>query len=105
MPPHTEEWDSKEFSWKWVTAAELLSHHACDLIYAKFTPDTDVGNVTLRNGHDNTGEVIMKLLTAGAYNCEFSPRRPVYCPRGLYVDTITTGDVFVQWRVRDSEEG
>jgi len=105
MPPHTEEWDAKEYSWKWVTDAELLSRGACDLIYAKFTPDTDVGNVTLYNGEDGNAEVIIKLLTAGAYNCEFSPRRPVYCRRGLYIGTITTGDVFVQWRVRSSKEG
>lgn len=92
--------DSKDYSWKWVTVAQVLSLGPCDFIYAKFTPDTDVGGVTLYNGEDANGEILVKLLTAGAYNCEVSPRRPIYCRRGLYVDTLTTGDVLVQWRER-----
>lgn len=105
MPPCTEEWDAKEYSWKWVTAAGLLCRTACDFVYAKFTPTTDVGGVTIRNGEDANGEIIVVLLTAGAYNCECSPRRPIYCRRGLYIDTITTGAVLVQWRDRTSAEG
>ena len=105
MPPHTEEWEAKEYSWKWVTAAELLCPTACDFIYAKFTPTEEAGGVTLYHGENATGLVIVILLTAGAYNCEVSPRRPVYCRRGLYVDTVTTGTLLVQWRVRSSKEG
>jgi len=105
MPPHTEEWDSKEYSWKWVTAAELLCRSACDFIYAKLTPAAAAGGTTLRNGENANGEIIAVMLTAGAYNCEVSPRRPIYCRRGLYVDTVTTAGVLVQWRVRKSQEG
>lgn len=97
--------DAKEYSWKYVTDAEVLCKGACDLLYAKLTPDSTVADVTLYNGEDDTGEVIIKIAAAGLYNNEVSPCVPIYCRRGLYVGTITTGDVLVQWRVRDSEEG
>ena len=105
MPPHTEEWDAKEYDWKNVAAAELLCPSACDFIYAKFSPTETAGGVTIRNGENTNGEVLVIMLTAGAYNCEVSPRRPIYCRRGIYVDTITTGTLLVQWRPRSSQEG
>lgn len=100
-----EERDSKEYSWKWVGAAELLCKVACDLVYAKLVSDTDVGNGTLYNGEDDSGEAIIKLATAYIINMEIAPPKPIYCPRGLYVGTLTSCDIFVMWRVRTSKEG
>lgn len=91
--------ESKEFSWKWVTADELLSRRACELVYARLTPATDAGLCILYNGENADGEVIEQLETAGMNNCEFYPAKPVYCGRGLYVGTVTTvKGIFVQWR-------
>jgi len=105
MEECTEHWDAKEYSWKWVTAAGLLCPSACDYVYAKFTHTATAGGVTIRHGENANGEIIVVMLTAGAYNCEVSPRRPIYCRRGLYIDTITTGALLVQWRPRASKEG
>ncbi|GAJ09523.1 unnamed protein product [marine sediment metagenome] len=95
--------DSKEVAWKWVNEAEVLSKSACDLIYAKFVSDETVGNTTLYDGEDTNGKPIIRLATAYITNAELAPPQPIYCRRGLYVDTITSGDVLVMWRVRDRE--
>ena len=97
--------DSKEYSWKYVTDAELLCKGACDFLYAKLTPDATVANVTLYDGEDANGKELCKIAAAGLYNNECAPPVALYCPKGLYVGTITTGDVLVVWRVRDSKEG
>jgi len=97
--------NAKEYSWKYVTDAELLCLGACDFLYAKLTPDATVADVTLYDGEDSNGEKICKIAAAGLYNNEVSPPVGLYCRRGLYVGTITTGDVLVVWRVRDSKEG
>jgi len=91
------EFESKECSWKWVTGDELLSHGQCELIYACFTADTAAGSFVLYDGENANGKRIVTKKTAGLYNCEFSPRHPVYCRRGIYVGSLTTGGVFVQW--------
>jgi len=97
--------DSKEYSWKYVTDAELLCKGTCDFLYAKLTPDATVSDVTLYDGEDTNGKIIDTIRAAGLYNNECSPPVGLYCRRGLYVDTITTGDVLVVWRVRSSKEG
>ena len=101
----TEIYDAKQWSWKWITVSELLCRGACDFLYAKLTPDAAAGGTTLRDGEDANGTIIAVMLTAGAYNCEVSPRRPIYCRKGLFVDEITTAGVLVQWRERSSKEG
>lgn len=90
--------ESKEYSWAWVGAARLLSKGACELLYAKLTPDAAAANVTLYDGENTTGEVIVTLRTSGLFNCECNPCRPLYCRKGLYVGTPTDGDVLLQWR-------
>ena len=97
--------NSKDYSWKLVEQAEVLSQVACDFLYAKLTSDTDVGDVTLYAGEDTNAERICKIAAAGLYNNECNPPVGLYCPKGLYVGTITTGEVLVVWRVRDSKEG
>lgn len=90
--------EGKEYSWAWVTADQLLSHGQCELVYACFTGDTDAGSFILYDGENANGRIIVTKKTGGLYNCEFSPRKPVYCRRGLFVGSLTTGDVFIQWR-------
>ena len=91
--------ESKEYSWKYVTGDECLSRRECEVVYAKLTPATDIGSCVLYDGENATGKKITELGTSGMYNCEFSPRCPAYCSRGLFVGTVTTVDgIFIQWR-------
>lgn len=100
-----KERDAKEYSSRWVGANEVLSSTSCDLLYAKFTPDAAAGGCTLYSGKSAIDPVIVELLMAAGFSEVFNPPKPVYCPRGLFVGAFITGDVFVQWRVRKSEEG
>lgn len=91
--------ESKEYSWKWITAAELLCTRPCELVYARLTPATDVGLAIFYDGESASGDEILQLETSGMYNCQFSPPKPVYCRRGLYVGSVTTCEgIFIQWR-------
>jgi len=90
--------ESKEYSWKWVTADELLSHGACEFLYCRLTADTDVGSVILYDGENASGKQIVKIATSGLYNSECKPTKPIYCRRGLYLGSLTTAEVLVQWR-------
>jgi len=91
--------ESKEYSWKWVTADELLSHGACELLFAYLVVSAASTDSYLYHGHNTTGVVIVNLKAATVRGIPFTPKVPVYCPRGLYVDvgTSVTG-IFVQWR-------
>jgi len=99
--------DSKEYSWKWITASELLSRSACDLIDAHLVPDA-AGTSTAEyyNGEDDNGELIIKTRIAASQHCDLHPTVPIYCRRGLYVKvTANVRGILVQWRVRSSKEG
>jgi len=97
--------DSKEYSWKYIAADTLLCRTACDLIYAKLTPDTTSGSCVFHNGEDATGEVITRIFSAGLWDTKFHPEKPIYCRRGLYVSSVVTCGILVQWRPRASKEG
>lgn len=90
--------ESKAYSWKWVTAAELLSHGACEFLYARLTITDTSGSATLYDGENDKGTVIVELVSGGDYNCEANPCVPIYCRRGLYIGKFTTARVLVQWR-------
>jgi len=91
--------ESKKYSWKYVTADELLSHGACEFIYAKLTPTTLAGSAILYDGENANGEKIIELNSGGLYNMECSPPVPVDCRRGLYVGSTSTIDgVLIIWR-------
>ncbi len=95
--------DSKEYSWKCVTADELLSHGRCDFLYAKLTPaETDNGTweayATLYDGENTLGKKIIKLHTGDRYNQECTPHMPIYCRRGLYITVSAVDGVLVVWR-------
>lgn len=98
--------ESKEYSWKWVTADELLSHGPCELVYACLAPSAATTDSALYDGESTGGERIITLKAATVRVMPFSPKVPVYCRRGLYVDvgTSVTG-IFVQWRELGYKEG
>lgn len=91
--------ESKEYSWKYVTASELLSHGPCELMGAELVPTGNSNGTILYDGESSNGTVIQNLNAQVATNRPFKPPVPVYCRRGLY---ITIGShvngVFVQWR-------
>lgn len=101
--------DSKEYSWKWLTASELLCRTACDLTYVLMTSLTDAAtSITLRDGEDATGRVIAVIETLASRSFEFRPAKPIYCRRGLYYENnavVAEPGCLVQWRPRASEEG
>lgn len=92
--------ESKEYSWKWVTADELLSHGPCELLYAKFIPSSAAtATATIHNGSSTSGQTVVAWRTAQSKQADFTPLEPVYCRQGLYVDGIANvKGVFVQWR-------
>jgi hypothetical protein len=83
--------DSKEYSWTWVTASQLLTDLECELVYALLVP--------IYNGTGTTGDVVTYLVSAVATQQPFSPPVPIYCRKGLYITkgSATTG-VLVVWR-------
>lgn len=98
--------ESKAYSWKCVNAAsELLSHGACEFIYAKLTPDALAGSAILYDGENALGKKIIELNTGGLYNMECSPPVPVYCRLGLFITTSTVDGVLVIWRELGHKEG
>lgn len=94
-----QERDSKEYSWKWITASELLSRSPCELVYAFVFADGAHSGVYLYDGEDTSGKIIAQFQSGQKQGEPFSPRVPVYCRRGLYavVASNVTG-IFVQWR-------
>lgn len=100
------EYDCKEDSWKYVTADELLSKGPCELLSAHVSAASGVaGDVVLYDGENTLGNKIVHLRTGAITGRQFSPPKPIYCRRGLYVDYTTGDGIFVQWRERPSKEG
>jgi len=91
--------ESKEYSWAWVTADRLLTNLECELVWAYLVPSAATTDTVLYDGVNTTGDPIVTLESAAVTGHKFSPKEPVYCRKGLYVDvgTNVTG-VFVQWR-------
>ena len=92
--------DSKEYSWKWVTADEVLSKVACDFIGSHHVPSTaGTSTIDIYDGENTNGRVIIKCRTAESRATAFHPPAPVYCRRGLYIDIKASClGVFVMWR-------
>jgi len=92
--------DSKEYSWKWVTADELLSQGACELLCAcAYSSGNAIENTALYDGENATGTLIVNFNSGLKGRVPLSPKVPIYCRNGLYVDIgENTEGVFVQWR-------
>ncbi len=92
--------ESKEYSWKWVTADELLSHGPCDFLYAHFIPKSAATATSLIYANtEASGDIISSIRTAESRACEIDPPVPLYCPKGLYIDIAAqTKGILVVWR-------
>lgn len=102
-----KEVESKEYSWKWVTDDELLSHGACELLFAFLVSDgTGTCGADLYDGENTTGTRIVRFRLAASATRAFSPKVPVYCRRGLYVGALVYArGIFIQWRELGHGEG
>ncbi|OGN97555.1 MAG: hypothetical protein A2Y89_06730 [Chloroflexi bacterium RBG_13_51_18] len=91
--------ESKNYSWKWATADELLSHGPCELIYARTMSADAESDTFIYDGENTTGVPIIEFENGVKEGQLFAPPVPVYCRQGLYVDIGTnTIGVFVLWR-------
>lgn len=92
--------ESKEYSWAWVTADELLSHGACELCYAVAVSDGGaIENTAIYDGESTNGTLVINFNSGVKAEIPLTPKEPIYCRRGLYVDIgENTEGVFVQWR-------
>ena len=98
--------NSKEFSWAWVTDDRVLSLGPCELLYAYLVPSDATTDSVIYNGQNTKGDAIVTLKAAAVTGHKFTPKVPVYCDKGLYVDVGTNvSGIFVQWRdLKGTEE-
>lgn len=98
--------DSKEYSWKWVTADELLSKTAVDLCQIILTCANGNCNMKVYNSENDIGDYVMRLKALQNRSVNAGILCHIYCRRGLFVtlDGNCLG-AFVQWRPRPSKEG
>jgi len=90
---------SKDYSWAYITADRCLRQGPCELIYACLVPSGASTINYLKNGTDTNGDTIICLECAAVTNRQFSPRVPIYCDKGLWVDVGTgTTAILVIWR-------
>jgi len=92
--------ESKEYSWKWVTADGCLSKGPCEFVYSHHVPSTaGTSTINLYDGENTNGELIAKCRTAESRATVISPPVPIYCRRGLYIDVKANClGVLVIWR-------
>lgn len=92
--------DSESYSWAWVTADRLLSTGPCELVYAQAVSDGgEIKDTWLYDGANTNGDKIINLQKGTDGNITVSPKVPIYCQHGLYVDIgSSTEGVLVQWR-------
>jgi hypothetical protein len=90
---------SKLFSWAWVTGDRQLTDRPAELVYANLVVSAASTDSAIYNGADANGDLIIALESAAVTNKAFSPRVPIYCNKGIFVDvgTNVTG-ILVIWR-------
>lgn len=90
---------NEKVQWAWVTVDRVLSSGPCELIYAYLVVSAASTDSALYDGVDTAGDKIVALVSATARGHPFSPKEPVPCRKGLFVDvgTNVTG-IFVEWR-------
>ena len=98
--------ESKEYSWRWVTVAQVLSKGPCELVMAHLVVGAANNTATFYDGENTTGDVVVILQSAARTGAQFHPVEPVYCRKGLYIALSSNVDgVFVQWRELEHKAG
>ena len=98
--------DCKEYSWKWVTADEVLSPTACELCQVILTCANGNCNMKVYDGENENGTYVARLKSLINRSVNMGIHDHVYLRRGLFVtlDANCLG-AFVQWKNRPSKEG
>lgn len=96
--------DSKEISSKLVTASEVLTHTAADLLEVLVTHTTGTAQCRVYDGEDTNGE--LKLDLKVQYSQSFKFPEGLYMRRGIYFyDDTKVQSALIRWRNRPSKEG
>lgn len=89
---------SREYSWAWVMGSRLVTHGPCDLVYAFCVPNDTEPEAYVYDGENTTGDKILRFTGSSKRGIPFSPKVPVYCRRGLYLDIGKDIEgIFIQW--------
>ena len=93
-----EECKCIEYSWKWVTADELLSLRPCELCQVILTCANGNCNMKVYDGENETGTYVVRLKALINRSVNMGIHDHVYLRRGLFVtlDGNCLG-AFVQW--------
>jgi len=85
---------------KWITSDAFLTNQPCELIYAQAVSDGgEIEDTIIYDGVNTSGELLINLQKGAGGNVTFSPKEPVKCHNGLYVDIGSkTEGVFIMWR-------
>ena len=90
---------NRHAAWDWVTADRILVKSPCELIYALLVPSAAASDVSLYDGFDSGGKLIVQLKTTLNIFHPFQPPEPILCSQGLFIDVVAnvTG-LFVMYR-------
>jgi len=98
--------DCKEYSSKWITASELMTPMACELVCLVVLSSNNTSDLQVYNGESANGELKLRLRQGASVSRPYHFNPHVYLGRGLYLQLVQKVDgVFVQWRNRPSKEG
>ncbi|GAI48259.1 unnamed protein product [marine sediment metagenome] len=96
---------SIEYSWKWITADELLSKVACELCCLMMTSKQGPSVIHVYDGENTNGTFLGRFETLANRSQVFCPKMPIYCRRGLYIDVRENLEgVLIQWRELEHEK-
>lgn len=104
MPPE----DAKEYTWKWITGNELLSHRPCEICNAILTCNDENCYATIYDGENILGRVVATIKALQNRSVSMAIHHHVFCRRGLFVDLDTSTHclgMFVQWLERPQGVG
>jgi len=98
--------DSKEYGSKYITATELLSTSACELVQLIPLAGGNTGDLRVYDGEDAQGELKLRVRIPANSSRPFAFNPHVYLRMGLYiVFTEQIDGCFAQWKSRPSKEG
>jgi len=90
--------NDKAVGWTWVAAATCITPIAAEIHGLVFTPSAATASVSIYDGRDNSGRLLLSVLLTTADTLVVPFPRPLHCDNGIYVHTPTnlTG-ILVQW--------
>ena len=92
--------ESKDVSWQFIQAAQIVEKRPCELIYAKAVANGQNPESYLYHGVNNRGVKILRFVGTKSSDRTFSPRVPVLCEHGIYWGHERHHEgIFIEWRV------